>query len=121
MLIRRLPSSSILLLLRSTSSFTPINKLPGFSNAYVSATIHNTNTFSTLLNRSFLTQTNMAAVSTEEDPYTWLEEVESDESIAFAKAANGMFFYMKCFCNNFMCTSHAPKSKISHILCYSFV
>jgi len=36
----------------------------------------------------------MAAVSTEEDPYTWLEEVESDESIAFAKAANGMFLYV---------------------------
>jgi len=34
----------------------------------------------------------MVTVSTEEDPYTWLEEVESDESIAFAKAANGMFF-----------------------------
>ena len=94
MLIRRLPSSSILLLLRSASSFAPINKLSGYSTAYVSATIHNTPTFSTLPNRSFLTtqtQTNMAAVSTEEDPYTWLEEVESDESIAFAKAANGMF------------------------------
>ena len=93
MLIRRLPSSSILLLLRSASSFAPINKLSGYSTAYVSATIHSTPTFGTFPNRSFLTtQTNMAAVSTEEDPYTWLEEVESDESIAFAKAANGMFF-----------------------------
>ena len=93
MLIRHLPSSSILLLLRSASSFTPINKLTGYSTAYVSATIHNTpTTFGTLPNRSFHTkQTNMAAVSTEEDPYTWLEEVESDESIAFAKNANGMF------------------------------
>ena len=94
MLIRRLPSSSILLLLRSASSFTPINKLPVFSTAYVSATIHNSPTFGTLPNRSFQRQTNMAAVSTEEDPYTWLEEVESDESIAFAKAANGMFLYV---------------------------
>ena len=95
MLIRRLPSSSILLLLRSASSFTPINKLPVFSTAYVSAIINHTPTFGTLPNKSFhttQTQTNMAAVSTEEDPYTWLEEVESDESIAFAKAANGMFF-----------------------------
>ena len=92
MLIRRLPSSSILLLLRSASSFNPINKSPGLSTPYVSATIHNTPNFGTL-HRSFQRQTNnMAAVSTEEDPYTWLEEVESDESIAFAKAANGMFF-----------------------------
>ena len=97
MLIRRLPSSSILLLLRSASSFTPINKLAGYSTAYVSATTTpKTPTFGTLPNRSFQTQTqtNMATVSTDEDPYTWLEEVESDESIAFAKSANGMLFYM---------------------------
>ena len=98
MLIRRLPSSSILLLLRSASSFTPINKLPGFSSSYVSATIHKHQLSALFQNRSFLTtQTKMAAVSTEEDPYTWLEEVESDESIAFAKAANGMFLYDSVF------------------------
>ena len=97
MLLRRLPSTSILLLLRSSSAFTSTNKL-GFAIAASSPQQQPFTSFGTLPKPSSLflrtttstTQTKMTATTTEEDPYIWLEEVESDKSLEFAKSANGM-------------------------------
>ena len=95
MLLRRLPSASILLLLRSSSAFTSTNKLVF---AIAASSPHQQQPFtsfgtlpkpSSLFLHSSTTQTKMTATATEEDPYIWLEEVESDKSLEFAKSANG--------------------------------
>ena len=105
MLIGRLPSSSILLLLRSSASAFTIpsnhnNNLPGYILPF--ATASSSSPFGKLPKKSFVpiqtTTTKMTASTTTTstiniipdttDPYTWLEEVESTESINFAKNAN---------------------------------
>ena len=118
MLLRRLPSTSILILLRSSSAFTSTNKL-GFAIAASSPQQQPFTSFGTLPKPSsfFPTQTKMTATATEEDPYIWLEEVESDKSLEFAKSANGTSppqLYCTTLSIHFV-QSHAPITFSLHI------